>query len=61
MARCKHGTDSSPLGGLAKRLKGLLKTEEAFLQDVDKSVMTEEERARAEECIANAEFRELGR
>ena len=48
MARGKHVTESSPLGVPTKRSKGLLKTEEAFLQDVNKSVMTEEERTRAE-------------
>ena len=48
MARGKHVTEFLPLGVPTKRSKGLLKTEEAFLQDVNKSVMTEEERTRAE-------------
>ena len=60
MARLKHGSDSSSPGGSAKRSKGLLKAEEAFLQDVDASVMTDEERLRAEERDASAEFRPLG-
>ena len=60
MARLKHGTDSSQQGGPGKRSKGLLKSEEAFLQDVDESVMTDEERARAEERVASEEFRQLG-
>ena len=59
MARLKHGSKSSSPGGSAKRSKGLLKAEEAFLQDVDASVMTDEERLRAEERDASAEFRQL--